>query len=44
MQERAAHALSSGEQLEDRFETLKQEDQVEALLQELMAKQPRLES
>ncbi len=44
IEQRTAHALASGEQLEDRFQSMKQSDQVEALLQELKLKQPRLPS
>jgi phage shock protein A len=37
-------AVASSETLDERFETLERNDQIEALLLELKDKQPRLES
>ena len=39
---RSVHAIASSETVEERFRSLEQEDQIEALLQELKETQPRL--
>ena len=41
--EKVTHAIAANETLEDRFDTLEQDDAVEALLRGLKAKQPRLD-